>query len=87
MYHTLAAQCLHFPAHFLSHSRTMRDSKQRLPPDDLPDSVFDAWLTSRKVTAQDGDLLVPGAQRQLNLANARLALYVTRQCSYSFVRQ
>jgi hypothetical protein len=65
----------------------MRDSKQKLVLDDIPDSVFDAWLVSRKVPGQDGVLLVPGAQRALNAENARLALYVTRRASYIFVRR
>lgn len=86
MYHTLAAQCLRFPTTFRSHSRPVRDSKQKPLLDDIPDSVFDAWLASRKVPDQDGNLLVPGAQRALNPENARLAFDITRRTSYAFVR-
>lgn len=65
----------------------MRDtSKHRPALEDLPDSVFDAWLASRKVPGHDGNLLVPGAQRALNTANTRLALFVTRRTSYAFLK-
>ncbi|KAF9452151.1 P-loop containing nucleoside triphosphate hydrolase protein [Macrolepiota fuliginosa MF-IS2] len=63
----------------------MRDSKHN-PADDLPDSVYGAWLASRKVPGQEGTLLVPGAQRQLDADNTRLALFVTRHCSYTFLK-
>ena len=63
----------------------MRDHKHKPTPDDLPDSVYDAWLASRKVPGQEDTLLVPGAQRQLNPENTKLALFVASRCSYAFV--
>ncbi|KAG6850050.1 hypothetical protein H0H93_001866 [Arthromyces matolae] len=41
----------------------------------MPQSVYDAWLTSREIPDQKGIYLVAGAQRPLTLANARLALF------------
>ncbi|KXN87958.1 Subtilin transport ATP-binding protein SpaT [Leucoagaricus sp. SymC.cos] len=64
----------------------MRDSKQKLVLDNLPDSVFDAWLASRRVPGQNGNLLVPGAQRALNTQNFRLASYVARRCTFAFLK-
>ncbi|EKM80420.1 hypothetical protein AGABI1DRAFT_106604 [Agaricus bisporus var. burnettii JB137-S8] len=74
---------LTFLAHFLADSPPPKHSP---PPFTRPDSVFDAWLASRTVPNHDGDLLVPGAQRQLNPHNTRLALYLTRHCTGSFLK-
>ncbi|TFK73008.1 P-loop containing nucleoside triphosphate hydrolase protein [Pluteus cervinus] len=46
-----------------------------------PDSVYDLWLASRELPAQRGSYFVPGTQRPLNLANARLAYTLTHRCT------
>lgn len=48
---------------------------------------YDAWLASREILSQKGTYLIAGAQRQLNLANARLAYRcIVQDSAFDFVR-
>jgi hypothetical protein len=49
-------------------------------------TVYDAWLASREIPSQKGIYTVAGAQRQVNLANARLAYCIIQSCASDFVR-
>jgi hypothetical protein len=51
------------------------------------DNVYDVWLASREMPAQKGVYLVAGAQRQLNVTNARLAYRcLVQDSAFDFVR-
>lgn len=50
-----------------------------------PETVYDAWLSSREMPGKTGSFLVPGASRPFTRANARLALFVLQTCFFDFV--
>jgi hypothetical protein len=50
-----------------------------------PKSVYEVWLASREIPGQNGVYLVPGAQRRLTCANARLARVAAQNCVFDFV--
>lgn len=58
--------------------------KAIFPPTTSP-TVYDLWLASREVPAKTGGYFVPGNQRPLNLANARLAYALSHQCVWKLV--
>lgn len=51
-----------------------------------PQTVYDAWLTSREMPGKTGMYLVPGAPRALTLQNTWLAIFVCQTCILDFVR-
>ena len=69
---------LMFPADFQVPSPT--------PDAPKPQTVYDAWLTSREMPGKHGVYLVPGATRALTFRNAWLALFVCQTCILDFVR-
>ncbi|KAF9057452.1 P-loop containing nucleoside triphosphate hydrolase protein [Panaeolus papilionaceus] len=70
-----------FPADFQLSSSSPSTTKPK------PESVYDAWLASRELTGDHkGEYLVPGAPRPLSWRNARLAFFVTRNCTPDFLR-
>jgi hypothetical protein len=73
---------LHLPARSSTHTRSPpKDSIKELEP------VYDAWLASREIPEQKGGpYLVAGAQRQVNLANLRLAYCIIQGCAFDFVK-
>ncbi|KAF8897213.1 P-loop containing nucleoside triphosphate hydrolase protein [Infundibulicybe gibba] len=81
----LNARRMLFPDDFHLPSRTSNPSR-KAPPSNTLDSVYDAWLASRRVPGQKGTHLVPGAQRPLNLENARLAGMITHMCAFEFFK-
>ncbi|KIK08482.1 hypothetical protein K443DRAFT_672501 [Laccaria amethystina LaAM-08-1] len=51
-----------------------------------PETVYDAWLSSREMPGKTGSFLVPGASRPFTLVNARLALFVLQTCIFDFLK-
>jgi len=51
-----------------------------------PETVYDAWLSSREMPGKTGAFLVPGAPRPLTRGNARLALFVLQKCIFDFLK-
>jgi hypothetical protein len=69
--------------------RLMFPADFQLPsPSDAPNpqTVYDAWLTSREMPGKHGAYLVPGATRALTLRNTWLAIFVCQTCIFDFVR-
>lgn len=83
MRHRMLSRKLLFPADF---QIPPRNTSQKTPKAD-PELIYDAWLASRAMPGQTGSYLVPGAQRPLTLANAKLALFVAQHCTLDFVRR
>lgn len=79
----MVSRRLHFPADFHVSPQNASPAKATSVE---PHSVYDAWLASREISGETGASLVPGAPRALNVKNARLAFYVTRVCTFDFVR-
>ncbi|KJA24573.1 hypothetical protein HYPSUDRAFT_136209 [Hypholoma sublateritium FD-334 SS-4] len=82
MRHRMLSRKLLFPADFQIPSRNAKQKAQK--PE--PELIYDAWLASRAMPGQTGSYLVPGAQRPLTLANARLALFVAQHCTLDFFK-
>ncbi|KAF8165071.1 P-loop containing nucleoside triphosphate hydrolase protein [Crassisporium funariophilum] len=83
MRHRMISRKLLFPADFHLPPRSAPPTKFE---NVTPESVYDAWLTSREMPGQKGAYLVPGAPRALTLENARLALFVTQTCTLDFLK-
>ncbi|KAG6903308.1 hypothetical protein C0995_013061 [Termitomyces sp. Mi166 len=83
MFQRLSSQMLFNTPHLLSPDAKLSAPKENYHPVEEfdvwkePESIYDAWLASRKVPGQKGAYLVAGARRPLSLANARLALCTT----------
>jgi hypothetical protein len=77
MRHCAIPRKLMFPADFQLPSN---------PDAPIPQTVYDAWLTSRELPEKQGVYLVPGATRALTLRNTWLALFVCQTCIFDFVR-
>jgi hypothetical protein len=72
---------LHLPTRSSTHTTSSpKENKKEL------EAVYDVWLVSREIPGQKGGYLVAGAQRQVNLANVRLAYRIIQGCAYDFVR-
>ncbi|KAF9468908.1 P-loop containing nucleoside triphosphate hydrolase protein [Collybia nuda] len=74
--HMLFFTDLHIPSPSrpspLCRPQLLKEKKEK-PRERESRSGYDAWLASREVPSQKGAYLIAGAQRPLNLANARLA--------------
>ena len=79
MRHCAIPRRLMFPADF------QLPSPSSSPDATKPQTVYDAWLTSREMPGKHGVYLVPGATRALTLRNTWLALFVCQTCILDFV--
>lgn len=82
MRHRSISRKLLFPADFELPPRSLPTGNSKLDPE----TIYEAWLASRQIPGQKNSYLVPGAPRPLTLENARLALFVTRTCTFDFLR-
>lgn len=85
MCQSISSQMLRSELRLPSRSTTLPKTSLK-EKDKEPKSVYDAWLASRQIPGQKGAYLVAGAQRQVNLANARLAYCIIHSCAFDFVR-
>lgn len=83
---SLSSRMLRSELHLPSRSIPLTKSSSFKGKGKEPQSVYDAWLASRETLGQKGVYLPPGAQRQVNLANARLAYNIVQGCAFDFVR-
>jgi hypothetical protein len=74
------------PCRFMFPADFQLPSPSSTPDAPNPQTVYDAWLTSREMPGKHGAYLVPGAPRALTLQNAWLALFVCQTCILDFVR-
>jgi len=72
---------LHLPSRPTTPARNPSKDKEK-----VPETVYDAWLTSREIPGQKSIYLAAGTQRQVNFANARLAYCIIQKCAFDFVR-
>ncbi|RDB20513.1 Subtilin transport ATP-binding protein SpaT [Hypsizygus marmoreus] len=90
--HMLVFADFHFPSRgtpLARHSPTKESlSTSRRPARKGPETIYDAWLASRTLPGHKDSYLVAGAQRQLSLANARLAFCtILQECVFDFFKK
>lgn len=85
MCQSISSQMLRSELRLPSRSTTLPKTSLK-EKDKEPKSVYDAWLASRQIPGQKGAYLVAGAQRQVNLANARLAYCIIHSCAFDFFK-